>query len=261
MTGLGLHVRLPIRASWRVQAHVPCIAFDPREADACVQPRCGPPKGSTYALSPPVTLPDVGESRPVVLLAEDEAIIGFELADSLALEGFEIAGPFDTCASAEAWLKAVGHVDGAILDSALKDGPCTALARDLASRDIPFMFYSGHIRSCETPCEFSDAPWIVKPVPFEALLNSLRAVMVDAGRYPATLKPLLPGDIDCETERKIHFRLGSGGGWRDQGHAERKKQDGSRQTPREHHDPALKGSSPPMVRRPECAPPWRESIN
>jgi hypothetical protein len=44
-------------------------------------------------LSPPVTLPDVGENRPVVLLAEDEAIIALELADSLALEGFEVAGP------------------------------------------------------------------------------------------------------------------------------------------------------------------------
>jgi DNA-binding NtrC family response regulator len=117
------------------------------------------------------------ENRPVVLLAEDEAIIAFELADSLALEGFEIAGPFATCASGEAWLKAAGHVDGAILDNALKDGPCTALARDLASRDIPFIVYSGHIRSHETPREFGDAPWLVKPVPFEALLHSLRTAM------------------------------------------------------------------------------------
>lgn len=62
-------------------------------------------------MSPPVTLPDVGENRPVVLLAEDEAIIAFELADRLALEGFEIAGPFATCASGEAWLKAAGHVN------------------------------------------------------------------------------------------------------------------------------------------------------
>jgi DNA-binding NtrC family response regulator len=128
-------------------------------------------------------LSDVGENRPVVLLAEDEAIIAFELADSLDLEGFEVAGPFDTCVSAEAWLKVAGHVDGAILDNALKDGPCTALARDLASREIPFIVYTGHIRSCETPCEFGDAPWLVKPVPFEALLHSLRTVMVDAGRH------------------------------------------------------------------------------
>ena len=128
-------------------------------------------------MSPPVASPRAGENRPVVLLAEDEAIIAFELADSLALEGFEIAGPFDACASAEAWLRAAGHVDGAILDNALRDGPCNALARDLASRDIPFIVYSGHIRSCETPREFGDAPWIVKPVPFEALVRSLRTAM------------------------------------------------------------------------------------
>src|SRR5918998_486379 len=151
MTGLGLHVRLPIRASWRVQVHAPCIASDPREADACVQPRCGPPKGSTYALSPPVTLPDVGENRPVILLAEDEAIIGFELADSLALEGFEVAGPFDTCSEAEKWLKSARQVDGAILDNALKDGLCDTLARDLKNRGVPFVVYSGHDRLHETP--------------------------------------------------------------------------------------------------------------
>ena len=128
-------------------------------------------------MSLPVTSPHASENRPVILLAEDEAIIAFELADSLALEGFEVAGPFDTCTSAEAWFKVARQVDGAILDNALRDGPCTALARDLASRDIPFVVYSGHIQSRETPCEFSGAPWIVKPAPFEALLGSLRAAM------------------------------------------------------------------------------------
>jgi DNA-binding NtrC family response regulator len=133
-------------------------------------------------LNPPVASPHAGENRPVVLLAEDEAIIALELADSLELEGFEVAGPFGTCASAEAWLTSAGQVDGAILDNALKDGPCTALARDLASRDIPFIVYSGHIRSPDTPCEFIDVPWIVKPVPFEALLHSLRIAMARCGQ-------------------------------------------------------------------------------
>ena len=136
-----------------------------------------PPKGSSRALSPSVALPRAGENRPVVLLVEDEAIIAFELADSLALEGFEVAGPFATCASAEAWLKVAGHVHGAILDNALKDGPCTTLARDLAGRDIPFIVYSGHVRSYETPREFGDAPWVMKPVTFDALLRSLRTAM------------------------------------------------------------------------------------
>jgi hypothetical protein len=79
-------------------------------------------------------------------------------------------------------LKAAGHVDGAVLDNALRDGPCAALARDLASRDIPFIVYSGHIRPCETPREFGDAPWIVKPVPFEALVHSLRSAMARCGQ-------------------------------------------------------------------------------
>ena len=46
------------------------------------------------------TLDTTVANRQVVLLAEDEAIIGFELAESLRLEGFEVAGPFDTCGSA-----------------------------------------------------------------------------------------------------------------------------------------------------------------
>ena len=93
------------------------------------------------------TLHTTGANRQVVLVAEDEAIIGFELAESLRLEGFEVVGPFDTCASAETWLKSADRIQGAILDNKLRDGPCTALARDLRTRGIPFIVYSGHSRS------------------------------------------------------------------------------------------------------------------
>lgn len=120
---------------------------------------------------------DAGADRRVVLVAEDQAIIALELQSSLEVEGFEVAGPFDTCAGAEAWLKSAARVDGAILDNALKDGPCTTLAGDLRKRGIPFIVYSGHIQSPDTPAEFNDTPWIVKPVPFEALLGPLTASM------------------------------------------------------------------------------------
>jgi FixJ family two-component response regulator len=49
-------------------------------------------------------------------------------------------------------------------------------------REIPFIVYSGHIRSYETPREFGGAAWIVKPVPFEALLHSLRIAMARCGQ-------------------------------------------------------------------------------
>ena len=41
-------------------------------------------------------------SRPRILLAEDEAIIALELAESLERDGFAVAGPFTTCTAAEA---------------------------------------------------------------------------------------------------------------------------------------------------------------
>lgn len=44
-------------------------------------------------------------SCPLVLLAEDEAIIAIELEDSLIEAGFAVAGPFATCSQAEAWLE------------------------------------------------------------------------------------------------------------------------------------------------------------
>jgi DNA-binding NtrC family response regulator len=116
---------------------------------------------------------DPNASRPVILLAEDEAIIALELSDSLERDGFEVAGPFTTCTAAEAWLKA-NEPSGAILDNALKDGPCEALAGDLRARGIPFLVYSGHSRTPDLPVVFEDVPWIEKPIPAEALLRALR---------------------------------------------------------------------------------------
>lgn len=112
----------------------------------------------------------------VILLAEDEVVIALELAESLERDGFVVAGPFTTCHEAEAWLTA-NEPAGAILDNALRDGPCEALAGDLRARGIPFIVYSGHGRAADSPPAFQDAPWIVKPVPTETLLGTLRAAL------------------------------------------------------------------------------------
>jgi CheY-like chemotaxis protein len=96
---------------------------------------------------------DEGPPRRCILLAEDSAIIGLELADTLECEGFQVAGPFTTCAAAEAWL-AAHEPAAAILDNTLKDGPCERLAEDLRRRGIPFIVYSGHDRDAglAPPC-------------------------------------------------------------------------------------------------------------
>lgn len=111
--------------------------------------------------------------RPLVLLAEDEAIIAIELEDSLRAAGFEVAGPFVTCTAAEAWL-ATGQPDAAILDNALRDGPCDALASCLAQRGVPVIIYSGHQQGRETGSSGSVGSWVTKPAPFPVLLQALR---------------------------------------------------------------------------------------
>jgi DNA-binding response OmpR family regulator len=111
--------------------------------------------------------------RPVILLAEDEAIIAIELADSLQAAGFDVAGPFATCADAEEWLKS-GEPDAAILDNLLKDGPCDALASDLSCRGIPVIMFSGHDEPPAVSSPEWRVSWITKPVAFPVLLDTLR---------------------------------------------------------------------------------------
>jgi DNA-binding response OmpR family regulator len=114
--------------------------------------------------------------RPVILLAEDEAIIAIELADSLQADGFDVAGPFTTCADAEKWLK-TAVPDAAILDNLLKDGPCDALASDLSCRGIPVIMFSGHdAPPTISPTEWRGA-WVTKPVAFPILLETLKSEM------------------------------------------------------------------------------------
>jgi len=111
--------------------------------------------------------------RPLILLAEDEAIIAVELQESLSDSGFSVAGPFATCAEAEAWLK-TGCPDAAILAHALKDGPCDALAADLSRRGVPTLIFTGHDAPREMLAELHAATWITKPVAFPELLSALR---------------------------------------------------------------------------------------
>jgi DNA-binding NtrC family response regulator len=112
---------------------------------------------------------------PVVLLAEDEAIIAIELEDSLGEAGFAVAGPFATCAEAEAWLKS-GAPDAAVLDHELRDGPCDALIADLSRRGVPTIVFTGD--ALPSPAsERSAATWVAKPVPFPLLLSELRRRM------------------------------------------------------------------------------------
>jgi DNA-binding response OmpR family regulator len=88
-------------------------------------------------------------------------------------EGFEVVA-FGSAAEAMTWLRA-RTPRCVVLDYSLKDGPCLSLARELASRGVPFLIYSGY-QPAAAPPELANVPWVEKPVPRHELMAALWAV-------------------------------------------------------------------------------------
>jgi DNA-binding response OmpR family regulator len=123
----------------------------------------------------------------LVLVAEDDTLVGMSLEDGFRDAGYDVAGPFPTCAQAMAWLK--DHRPSvAVIGTLLQDGTCADLARELRQRGVPFMIYSGHDPSGAAP-EFQGVPWITKPARFQALLETARAIQLASLIHPATASP------------------------------------------------------------------------
>jgi DNA-binding response OmpR family regulator len=107
-----------------------------------------------------------------VLLVEDETLVGLTLAIDLEEVGYEVIGPFVSCAEASTWL-AEATPDLAVLDIALKDGDCRPLARELRRRGVPFVLYTVLRRARNMHPEFEGAPWIEKPTTGETVIAAL----------------------------------------------------------------------------------------
>jgi DNA-binding NtrC family response regulator len=105
------------------------------------------------------------------LIVEDQALIALALQVYLEEMGLDAREPLSSAAEALEWL-ATNTPAIAILDYALKDGPCITLVRTLEERGIPFVIYSGHKRSVAPPV-LQHVPWITKPCDREVLLAAL----------------------------------------------------------------------------------------
>jgi DNA-binding response OmpR family regulator len=116
------------------------------------------------------------DRKPLVLILEDEALIGLDLQDRLQDEGYEVAGPFATCAAALSWLQAATPAT-AILDAALKDGSCREIALELTRREVPFLIYSGYHEDRQLLAEFRHVTWIEKPVPSSVLVEACQQLL------------------------------------------------------------------------------------
>ena len=112
----------------------------------------------------------------VVLVAEDQALVGICLTECLEDQGIVSAGPFPSSAETLTWLS--GHTpDVAIIDVELKDGACAALARELTRKLVPFVVFSGNPQSSNADPAFASAIWIEKPDTMEHLVAALAQLL------------------------------------------------------------------------------------
>jgi DNA-binding response OmpR family regulator len=116
-------------------------------------------------------------SRPLVLVLEDEALIALNVQDELQDAGYGVAGPFSTCSAALEWLRSATP-DMAILDTTLKDGHCQEIALELSRREVPFLIYSGYQEDQQLLSDFQHVTWIEKPVPSGALVQACQQLLV-----------------------------------------------------------------------------------
>ena len=85
--------------------------------------------------------------------------------------------PFHHLRRRPEWLR-TATPDMAILDAALKDGPCREIALELTRREVPFLIYSGHQEDHHLLAEFQHVTWIEKPVPSAVLVQACQQLLV-----------------------------------------------------------------------------------
>lgn len=124
--------------------------------------------------------------KPRCLIVEDQALIGMSLEAFLEDQGYDVVGPFLRKGPALDWLKS-DTPELALLDVMLPDGSSVELAAALKDRGVPFAIYSGLKPDRHAP-EFSDAPWIEKPMSRQALARVL-AQLAPTTRAPASGAP------------------------------------------------------------------------
>ena len=112
-----------------------------------------------------------------ILLAEDEAIVAFDLKMDLEDEGNVVVGP---CLTLKSCIDAIETkcIDAAILDVDLRGEDVFPAAEILNARAIPFVFHTGHASATDLQRRFPNAPICRKPMPVKKMVLKLEN-MVD----------------------------------------------------------------------------------
>jgi CheY-like chemotaxis protein len=129
--------------------------------------RCHIPKLPTLALT---EAPMLDGAR--ILVAEDEALIGIDLADHLEGFGAKVIGPVASVSDAILLIERNG-LHAALLDFQLNDGETTPLLTMLAARRVPTVVYTGRREIPDLSGTHPDVTVLQKPLPMHVLVAEL----------------------------------------------------------------------------------------
>lgn len=106
-----------------------------------------------------------------IMLVEDQLVIALEAESVLGDHGAHV----ETAATAGEALRLLGQVtpDVAVLDVNLGSGTSFAVADELMTRNIPFVFATGYGATGTIPPSYAQAPIVTKPYQAESLIGAI----------------------------------------------------------------------------------------
>jgi DNA-binding NtrC family response regulator len=113
--------------------------------------------------------PPLGGAR--VLVVEDDYIIATEIEPVLTEAGVEVVGPCRTVS--EASPLADRRLSAAVLDVRLQSGTVVAVAPKLTELGVPFVFYTGQLRTDEVFAEWPLHDVLQKSAPAATLVAAI----------------------------------------------------------------------------------------
>ncbi len=115
-------------------------------------------------------------SGVTVLVVEDDTLLAMDLEDTLVGAGALVVGVCQTLDEAMARAK-VDDFAVAVLDFTLGSDTASPVARQLARRGVPFVFYTGKSRREPSLAEWRSCPILEKPSSPRALVSALRTAL------------------------------------------------------------------------------------
>jgi DNA-binding response OmpR family regulator len=129
-----------------------------------------------------------------ILVAEDEALIGIDLADHLEGFGAQAVGPVASVSDAIPLIEQ-NQLDAALLDYNLEDGETTPLLKMLSARSVPTVIYTGMPEAADLLRSYPEVTVLQKPLPMHILVAELAAACRRASKPSAS--PILQTAADA----------------------------------------------------------------